>query len=179
MFKAVLALPKTARSAQTHKSITFIWIVWSTLYWSKKSLPKGTGVLGSFLSLAPKWKDHKIRLVLVFHPYLRMSLPERSRPLTVVHNRAKPWSWNIWCIHEHLGQEVWTKYSKTELVLMILWHFSDMEGVVKRVLYHYLFFWKDPLQFEFHNIVPFHVLLHHFNWANTSSPAQNPPKNSK
>ena len=31
-FKEVLALPKTARSAQTHKSIRFIWIVWSTLY---------------------------------------------------------------------------------------------------------------------------------------------------
>ena len=31
-FEAVLALPKIARSAQTHKSISFIWIVWSTLY---------------------------------------------------------------------------------------------------------------------------------------------------
>ena len=31
-FKAVLALPKTPGSAQTHKSISFIWIVWSTLY---------------------------------------------------------------------------------------------------------------------------------------------------
>ena len=31
-FKAVLALPKTAHSAQTHKSISFIWIVWSTIY---------------------------------------------------------------------------------------------------------------------------------------------------
>ena len=31
-FKAVLALPITASSAQTHKSISFIWIVWSTLY---------------------------------------------------------------------------------------------------------------------------------------------------
>ena len=31
-FRAVLALPKTARSAETHKSISFIWIVWSTLY---------------------------------------------------------------------------------------------------------------------------------------------------
>ena len=30
-FKAVFPLPKTARSAQTHKSISFIWIVWSTL----------------------------------------------------------------------------------------------------------------------------------------------------
>ena len=31
-FKTVIALPKTARSAQTHKSISFIWIVWSTLH---------------------------------------------------------------------------------------------------------------------------------------------------
>ena len=31
-FKAVLALPKMAHSAQTYKSISFIWIVWSTLY---------------------------------------------------------------------------------------------------------------------------------------------------
>ena len=31
-FKAGLALPKMARSAQTDKSISFIWIVWSTLY---------------------------------------------------------------------------------------------------------------------------------------------------
>ena len=31
-FTLVLALPKMARSAQTHKSIGFIWMVWSTLY---------------------------------------------------------------------------------------------------------------------------------------------------
>ena len=31
-FRAVLALPKSARSAQTHKNISFFWIVWSTLY---------------------------------------------------------------------------------------------------------------------------------------------------
>ena len=31
-FKAVLVLPKTAGSAQTHKSVSFIWIVWSTQY---------------------------------------------------------------------------------------------------------------------------------------------------
>ena len=31
-FRAVLALPKMAGSAQTHKSISSIWIVWSTLY---------------------------------------------------------------------------------------------------------------------------------------------------
>ena len=31
-FKAVLALRKMARSAQTHKSMSFILIVWSTLY---------------------------------------------------------------------------------------------------------------------------------------------------
>ena len=31
-FRAVLVLPKTAESAQTHKSMSFIWIVWSTLF---------------------------------------------------------------------------------------------------------------------------------------------------
>ena len=31
-FKAILAFPKTASSAQIHRSISFIWIVWSTLY---------------------------------------------------------------------------------------------------------------------------------------------------
>ena len=31
-FKALLALPKMAPSAQTNKSISFIWIFWSTLY---------------------------------------------------------------------------------------------------------------------------------------------------
>ena len=40
-FKAVLVLPNTARSAQTHKSISFNYIVWSTLYvylWLKSGL---------------------------------------------------------------------------------------------------------------------------------------------
>ena len=32
ILKPFLAMPKTARSAMTHKSISFIWIVWSTLY---------------------------------------------------------------------------------------------------------------------------------------------------
>jgi hypothetical protein len=31
-FKTVLVLPKTAHSPQTNKSISFVWIVWSTLY---------------------------------------------------------------------------------------------------------------------------------------------------
>ena len=31
-FKAVLALHNTAHSAQAHKSISFIWSVWSTLF---------------------------------------------------------------------------------------------------------------------------------------------------
>ena len=31
-FRAVLVLPKTVGSAKTHKSMSFIWIVWSTLY---------------------------------------------------------------------------------------------------------------------------------------------------
>ena len=32
IFELVLVMPKTASSGQTHKSICFIWIVWSTLY---------------------------------------------------------------------------------------------------------------------------------------------------
>ena len=32
IFRTVLVLPKTASSAQTHKSMSFIGIVWSTLY---------------------------------------------------------------------------------------------------------------------------------------------------
>ena len=39
-FKEVLALPKTAHSAQTYKSISFTWIVWSTLYVYLWDLPK-------------------------------------------------------------------------------------------------------------------------------------------
>ena len=41
-FKAVLAKPKTARSAQTHKNIIFNRIVWSTLYvylWLRARMP--------------------------------------------------------------------------------------------------------------------------------------------
>ena len=34
------------------------------------------GLLGSFLGLAPNWKDHKMRLGLLFCPYLKMSLPD-------------------------------------------------------------------------------------------------------
>ena len=41
-FKAVLSLPKTARSAQTHKSISIIWIVWSTLWFICISLKPGS-----------------------------------------------------------------------------------------------------------------------------------------
>ena len=37
----------------------------------QKIHPKGPG---AFLILAPMWKDHKMRLGLVFRPYLKMSL---------------------------------------------------------------------------------------------------------
>ena len=32
LYSKIFAMPNTARSVQTHKSISFIWIVWSTLY---------------------------------------------------------------------------------------------------------------------------------------------------
>ena len=68
-FKAVLALPKTARSAQTHKSISFIWIVWSTLcvylwpdpkeYLSFRSISNFYNILTGFaLTGYWNWRSH-------------------------------------------------------------------------------------------------------------------------
>ena len=48
-FKAVLALPKTAGFAQTDKSISFIWIVWSTIC----------------ISLNPSFKDQNFPLSVI------------------------------------------------------------------------------------------------------------------
>ena len=73
-FKAVLTLPKTARSAQTHKSKSFIWIVWSTLYvfvylCTGCNHNHNSIVLGKVLwtkitfKLAQKWKYFKILYV--------------------------------------------------------------------------------------------------------------------
>ena len=47
-FKAVFVLPKTASSAQTHKNLSFVWIVWSTLYEYLWSRPDLTCLLPSF-----------------------------------------------------------------------------------------------------------------------------------
>ena len=50
-FEAVLALPKMAHSAQKHKSISFIWIVWSTLCVYESSQWEnidGSGILYEF-----------------------------------------------------------------------------------------------------------------------------------
>ena len=47
-FKAVLAMPKTACSTQTHKSISFIWIVWSTLYVNLCALHKSLQIRALF-----------------------------------------------------------------------------------------------------------------------------------
>ena len=53
-FSAVLVLPKTAGSAQTHKRMSFIWIVWSTLYvylwWWTKDGRKHSKTQGLFIT---------------------------------------------------------------------------------------------------------------------------------
>ena len=46
-------LPKTAGSAQTHKSMSFIWIVWSTLY--------------VYLCLEPKSRAIRVPIVILIH----------------------------------------------------------------------------------------------------------------
>ena len=58
-FKAVLALTKKARSAQTQKSISFIWIVWSTLYVYLCFYPQSslfTNIVSVTRILKPVWK---------------------------------------------------------------------------------------------------------------------------
>ena len=68
--KADLALPKTASSAQTHKSISFIWIILSTLYvylwiWHKFSLVNSftKKVLAMILC---RWKKRVIFLISLY-----------------------------------------------------------------------------------------------------------------
>ena len=58
-FRAVLALPKTAGSAQTHKSMSFIWIVWSTWY-IHITLP------------LPPYHQHSSKMLMkgIFDPYV-------------------------------------------------------------------------------------------------------------
>ena len=59
-FRAVLVLPKTAGSAQTHKSMSFIWIVWSTLYVYLWSIAKSYLVLSSRV-----WNWIQVWIILV------------------------------------------------------------------------------------------------------------------
>ena len=71
-FKAVLTLPKTAPSAQTYKSITFIWIVWSTLYvylWYKYKFlsvknRRFAKLLSLFINFSHRRKSEKIERII-------------------------------------------------------------------------------------------------------------------
>ena len=68
-FRAVLALPKTAGSAQTHKSISFIWIVWSTLYVYLCSAEKKSYRILSFFKVTILYQKGN---VFLFHQHLTM-----------------------------------------------------------------------------------------------------------
>ena len=71
-FRAVLVLSETAGFALTHKSMSFIWIVWSTLYVYLWAAPekKEDGVGPNFASplqaekyekaSSPKWHQQSI-----------------------------------------------------------------------------------------------------------------------
>ena len=82
-FKAVLALPKTTRSSQTHKSISFIWIVWSTLY--------------VYLWWTPTFKR-----VNWFH-FVRVHATRNTN--SIFQMRFQP-NWNFW-IYYHLICNFW------------------------------------------------------------------------
>ena len=103
-FKAVLALPKTAHSAQTHKSITFIWIFWGTLYvylwltpWSRKSV----------------WKTYSRmkNYPLLFPPFLTAWLWNTGEFVIYVY-LLFPLNWTVWGCHSvalklKVGFESW------------------------------------------------------------------------
>ena len=77
-FKAVLALPKTARSAQTHKRISFIWIVWSTLYvylW----LPHKVEICWRVLSSATDIINGTDFLVPIYLPVLLLTVLAKEK----------------------------------------------------------------------------------------------------
>mgnify|MGYP006863840669 CR=1 FL=1 len=92
-FKAVLALPKTAPSAQTCKSITFIWIVWSTLYiylWEDSKsqmyfmylLPIEVGTLVRIKS-PRKWIGFKDKSILLFFYLMSNDYWNRTEGMTI------------------------------------------------------------------------------------------------
>ena len=56
-FRAVLVLPKTVGSAQTHKSMSFIWTLWSTLYvylWSERRKIRAVKIILCFITVPIK-----------------------------------------------------------------------------------------------------------------------------
>ena len=84
-FKAVLALPKMAHSAQTHKSISFIWIVWSTLYvylWQYNQNKK-KNCRFYFKTFRPRWQnehvwslENSVSVSFLLYKVLTMRLPK-------------------------------------------------------------------------------------------------------
>ena len=75
-FEAVLVLPKTAGSAQTHNSISFIWIVWSTVY----------------LCHSPK----QLSIPLNKLPYSKFRTTTSSSPTTPT-TSSSSWTWSPTC----------------------------------------------------------------------------------
>ena len=105
-FKAVLALPKTAGSAQTHKSISFIWIVWRTpcvylCFFGKKNwIPDINAATVSHRLIWQKkcieTHQHRMHLYTMFHTY---EFEEENKYINIYIFVPKP-------------KVIYTKYSK-------------------------------------------------------------------
>ena len=81
-FKVIFVLPKMASSTQTHKSISFIWIVWSTLYVYQMEI-------STFYTSFNQWQHRfKFRLSAVFWLVKRSVEETRKIQCTMVNWKA-------------------------------------------------------------------------------------------
>ena len=132
-FKAVSALPKTAHSAQTHKSIRFTWIVWSTLYvylchpptyLRKFSLHKvrenchfldhpPTPMSLRYIKMAPSSKSAVVLLEYIFDRaggstrYTTEKYLKKSMKIT---NQTNEWKKQNYCVRTRMKTYLWRSH---------------------------------------------------------------------
>ena len=146
-FKAVLALPKTARSAQTHKSISFIWIVWSTLYVYLCLLPKKRQLFELKMQFIISFKFYlfcRIGTIAIVH-YLVLEFQTLENSVfmyTAIPNRFSLWSFSHReksCCHYRDGFAVNVSIQEGFVIKSGLWwrNYSKYRNSINR-FYSYL-----------------------------------------
>ena len=102
IFEHFLVLPKTAGSAQTQKSMSFIWIVWSTLY---VYLWKGAGTCSHGKWPTDQTKTHGV--------YLDLHLPNKNTNNNLAHGIQKqiPKLRILICFPHKICCSFWSSYA--------------------------------------------------------------------